>query len=116
MLASLLRPSRPRNPANRSPFSSPYTTQETAPFLQRSDRPRHAADIDNEGSHDDDSVGFSNDDDEEQDHQGEDGPEESSPLLPIFSAPHLGNLKESWNATRVQQALTVVFSRCPSGL
>ncbi|KAL1969180.1 hypothetical protein VTN77DRAFT_434 [Rasamsonia byssochlamydoides] len=113
MLASLLRPRRPRIPANRSPFSSPYTTQETAPFLQRGDHPHRQVDIDNEGTHDDDSVGFSQDDDEEPNHQDEDGPEESSPLLPIFSAPHLDSLPV-YNITHAIRLLVV--ARCETTL
>lgn len=87
MLASLLRPKKRRVYAERSPFSSPYTTRDLPwPFLQRGSEEAQYEEIrGNDGA--DEDV-----DDGEEDESGDedDGPFESSPLLPIFSASHLG--------------------------
>lgn len=83
MLASLLRPKKRRVYGDRSPFSSPCTARETTPILSR----RHQSDApETEGdeTHDEDGTGYGHEDEDE------DGLEDSTPLLPIFSAPHLG--------------------------
>lgn len=87
MLASLLRPKKRRVYAERSPFSSPYTTRDLPwPFLQRGSEEQYE---EVQGNDDDANQGV---DDGEEDESGDedDGPSESSPLLPIFSASHLG--------------------------
>lgn len=76
MLASLLRP-RKRRPDAR----------ESSPLLRRQ---MHAPDTEDE-TNDDGGSGYDPPDDE-------DGPEGSTPLLPIFSAPHLGEKRCSRGA------------------
>ncbi|KAF9883849.1 hypothetical protein FE257_002740 [Aspergillus nanangensis] len=91
MLASLLRPKKRRVYAERSPFSSPYTTRQPAwPGRQRSSEPQYEETQDNEGAHE----GFENGQYvvEDEDGEEEDDPVESTPLLPIFSASHLDKL------------------------
>ncbi|PWY89804.1 cation channel family transporter [Aspergillus heteromorphus CBS 117.55] len=94
MLASLLRPKKRRVYAERSPFSSPYTTRDSPwPFFRDNGRQEgpdagyeeiniHNGDI--EGA---DTASGEDDADEE-----DDGPIESTPLLPIFSSSHLDTL------------------------
>ena len=99
MLASLFGSASHRNRrhGDRSPFSSPYTAHQTSPETPRShrrlQRRRIAAD------YDDTDITEEEDDalhEEEEDVGDEDGGEdegnlgESTPLLPIFSAAHLG--------------------------
>lgn len=93
MLASLLRPKKRRVYAERSPFSSPYTTRESAwPILQRNSGPGYHQIQDHPA--DDHGIEHTEYDDEDADGEDgedeEDGPIESTPLLPIFSASHLG--------------------------
>lgn len=93
MLASLLRPKKRRVYAERSPFSSPYTTREGLwPFRQEeaqhaSPRMRynetHGAPLDEDYQHADDLGEYAG-------QEEEDRPIETSPLLPFFSASHLG--------------------------
>lgn len=95
MLASLLRPKGKRKQIDRSPFSSPFTGN--SPWLSAAARrgPRNlheAGEVTDEndfsGLHDIDEdidENWTRDEDEE-----EDPPLESTPLLPIFSASHLG--------------------------
>ncbi|KAL4891523.1 putative cation channel family transporter [Aspergillus ambiguus] len=90
MLASLLRPKKRRVYAERSPFSSPYTTREAWPILQRDPESRY----DDRRDHPDvdHAIEQTEYDDEVADGEEEDGPIESTPLLPIFSASHLDSL------------------------
>lgn len=86
MLASLLRPKKRREYAQNPLFRSSYTVNEsTWPLLDGDagyNGPReHRVDDDAENE----GIGA-----EEADAEDEDAPIESSPLLPIFSAPHLG--------------------------
>lgn len=81
MISSLFRPKRPRR-----------STAEEQPFFTHPNARVSLAHVDDEDNDDDD-----NDDDEEDDHNqcavsGEDGDDliEATPLLPIFSAAHLG--------------------------
>jgi hypothetical protein len=86
MLASLLRSRKPRIRADRSPFSSPYTTQENTTFFRR-DKYTHRLDSDIEDSEEIDD-GFDNiEEEDDEDYEQED----LTPLLPIFSAAHLGS-------------------------
>lgn len=104
MLASLLRPKKRPSP-ERSPFSSPYTPRETTPLNQ--DYPQqsryggfHGRD---NGFGDDDIIEEEEFEDGDDDQEGgevddEDEAHESSPLLPIFSASHLGMKNDiCWN-------------------
>jgi len=98
MLASLLRPKKRRASTERSPFAAPSTARESSPLLRR----RNAADSADDASDEDEGTGYEHDpgDDleEEEEEEGEDdaheededGPGDSPPLLPIFSAPYLG--------------------------
>ena len=103
MLSSLLRPKRGRRRVEHSPFSSQFNDR-SSPIVARNQRlgARHAtADFTETDVYDDiteteddgdiDHDGDEGEEDEEdgQDDEDEDG-EEESPLLPIFSAAHLG--------------------------
>ncbi|EAW06802.1 ion transporter [Aspergillus clavatus NRRL 1] len=117
MLASLLRPKKRRVYADRSPFSSPYTTRETSwPFCQDENRhPGPGAGYDevrdarfaDEAFEDADDAGEDADEDEEH------RPIESTPLLPIFSASHLDALPV-YDITHAIRPLIV--SRCETTL
>lgn len=117
MLASLLRPKNGRRRTERehhSPFSSQYAG--SSPIAERNQQQniRHAtADWteteleDNENSDGEDGGDAEEEDEEEEDDEDEedinsaddeDG-DDNSPLLPIFSAAHLGMLEFSY-ATR----------------
>lgn len=98
MLASLLRPKKRHDTVSpeRSPFPSQYTPGETTPLNQ--DNPQQSRyggfnGRDN-GFGDDDIIEEEEfedgDDDQEGEVDDEDEVHESSPLLPIFSASHLG--------------------------
>lgn len=97
MLSYLLKPKRALRPrGDRSPFSSPYAGNASSPLLAGrhdglEDHRRPAADYDHDGppdEHDDEeSDGDAEEDEDEVDEDGGLG----SPLLPIFSAAHLGN-------------------------
>jgi hypothetical protein len=84
MLSSLLRPKRRRILTDWSPFASPFN-METAPLL-----PHHSqqADQGSEGDEntDEEASGYIRD----ASHQEGEERENPAPLLPIFSAPHLG--------------------------
>jgi hypothetical protein len=97
MLSSLLRPKRNRQRVQEhSPFSSPYVDQ-SSPIVARRERiaARHAsADFTaTEGEEDeiteDEDIEEGGEDEEAVEDDNEDG-EEDTPLLPIFSAAHLG--------------------------
>lgn len=115
MLSSLLRTKKGRRrPTEHSPFSSPYGTTQANPeeqssplLLSRPSRPiRHASadftETEDSITHsDEDRNGGRGEEDEEQDDEfnedddnreegEEDGEDEDIPLLPIFSAAHLG--------------------------
>jgi hypothetical protein len=107
MLSSLLRPRKPRQRVEQhSPFSSPYPEPDrSSPIVARRERQiRHATADWTETEADDDDVTEDEDDgdhgdeelededEEAQEDDAEDGGEdgEEPPLLPIFSAAHLG--------------------------
>lgn len=94
MLASLLRPKKRRVYAERSPFSSPYTTREPVwSLLRRNADARYETIPDRDRAGPDlEQTDYDEDIEDEEDADGEDeedGPE-ATPLLPIFSASHLG--------------------------
>lgn len=102
MLASLLSTTKPRRPyMERSPFSSPDAgRRHVTPFCRNyAQHPYHDdSGLNYDGNHEDNDNGHdildedhgvedNGDNDEVGD---EDEPHESTPLLPIFSASHLG--------------------------
>jgi hypothetical protein len=94
MLSSLLRPKKGRRRVEQhSPFSSRYDDQ-PSPIAERRKRldARHATADFTESDIDDEHT--EEEDDEEDAEQGEDEDDEDghedTPLLPIFSAAHLG--------------------------
>lgn len=113
MLSSLLRPRKPRRAQDIFPQSSPHgEPSEQANHRQGNVRQddadvRHAAadwtetENDNDDSEDDQSQGHGHgyhdgdrdegDHDQHEEHDDEDG-DEATPLLPIFSAAHLGTI------------------------
>lgn len=116
MLSSLFGTGSQRNRrhGDRSPFSSPFTVQHLSPESARRSslyqRRRPAADYDDtESTEDEEDEEFDEDAEdyvEEEDNEGdEDGLGESTPLLPIFSAAHLGGSNPRLPRT---QRLTVV--------
>lgn len=103
MLAPLLRPKKRHVYPERSPFSSPYTPRETTPLNR--DYPQQSRyggfqGRDNEFGHDDIIAEEEYENGEEEGQEGEvddeDEAHESSPLLPIFSASHLGMGNDFW--------------------
>ena len=94
MLASLLRPKKRPSP-ERPPFSSPYAPRETTPLNQDYPQQSRYGGFNGRGNRfrDNDIIEeeFENgDNDQEGEVDDEDEAHESSPLLPIFSASHLG--------------------------
>lgn len=93
MLASLLRPKKRRTYADRSPFSSPYTTRESPwPFFDNNTPQRGWGqgyeEFGQQNGFDEANGRVPGPDQDEE--EEEDTPVETSPLLPIFSASHLG--------------------------
>lgn len=118
MLSSLLHPSRSfrrGRQRDHSPFSSPFTSASSPVATRRgetSERRRPAARYDDELSedeeYDEDDVdeameGEYEETPEDFEEEDEDGLEETTPLLPIFSAAHLGT-EISW-AVRIHNVL-----------
>jgi hypothetical protein len=96
MLSSLLRPKKGRKRVEQhSPFSSQYADQ-SSPILARNRRreARHVTadftetELDDENTEDEEDVD-EDEDEEELEGDDEDG-DGDTPLLPIFSAAHLG--------------------------
>ncbi|RAH44853.1 ion transporter [Aspergillus brunneoviolaceus CBS 621.78] len=95
MLASLLRPKKRRTYADRSPFSSPYTTRESPwPFFDNNTPQRGWGqgyeEFGQQNGFDEANGRVPGPDQDEE--EEEDTPVETSPLLPIFSASHLDTL------------------------
>jgi hypothetical protein len=99
MLSSLLRPTRisRTNADGRSPFASPSPdlARQRAPPNERSQllqNPNNAVTSGetSESDGEDEEHPDSNYQDEEVDDENEDGVRDETPLLPIFSAAHLG--------------------------
>jgi hypothetical protein len=102
MLASLLRPKKHRRRVEEhSPFSSHYADQ-SSPILARHQRleARHATadftetELEDENTEDEEDEEDEHGEEEEIEEEDEDG-DEDTPLLPIFSAAHLGMLRPS---------------------
>ncbi|KAL4779545.1 hypothetical protein BJX76DRAFT_340470 [Aspergillus varians] len=106
MLASLLRPKKRREYAQNSP---PHTADQSRwPLLN------HEAGYNGLREHrTDDDAGNESIEDEDADGEDEDAPIESSPLLPMFSAPHLDVLP-IYDITHAIRSLIV--SRCETTL
>jgi hypothetical protein len=102
MWASLLRPKKRRLGADRSPFSSPLTGVDSSPVVAKDSRMqrrrRASAEFPDEADDGGDDapeieVDSPSEEDQEEDpeeDENEDGLGEQTPLLPIFSAAHLG--------------------------
>ncbi|KAL4907166.1 hypothetical protein BDW74DRAFT_148688 [Aspergillus multicolor] len=103
MLASLLRPKKRRDYAHNTQFASPYATDESRWPLLNGNRGYTAR-----GDNDEESI-----EDEDADGEDEDAPIETTPLLPIFSAPLLDALP-IFDVTRSIRSL--VISRCDVNL
>lgn len=97
MLASLLRPKARRAQVDQTAFSSPFTPSDSSPWFRAAAQrgPRRARGVEHS---DDDMPGPLEEIDEdvdedwiEEEEEDDDGPVESTPLLPIFSASHLGS-------------------------
>lgn len=87
MLASLLRPKKRRVYADRSPFSPWYTAQDS-PLLPHETRVNDHRRFATGGNVRQTEPDDGRDEDEDED-EAEHDPE-SAPLLPLFSASHLG--------------------------
>jgi hypothetical protein len=116
MLSSLLRPKKARQRVEEhSPFSSVYP-DDSSPIVARQERQvRHATadwtetEADDDNSEEDDNAEGEDVDEDEDDEAGdqeddEDG-EENTPLLPIFSAAHLGQLRPLPSATLANNSI-----------
>lgn len=100
MLSSLLRPKKTRRHVQEvySPFSSPFIDRSSPAATRREQLPRHASADFTETEIEEDSeeeIALQNDGEDEDEGGDEDGLEEEDgdedqPLLPIFSAAHLG--------------------------
>lgn len=102
MFSSFTSLSKGRHHEERSPFASPYTALLSSPIAARrnslEERRRPAAEFNQDVSP---GVTGKIDDDREEEEEGdgedpedeldEDGDEDMTPLLPIFSAAHLGS-------------------------
>ena len=87
MLSTLLRPKRPRKRADANLQSCSYLDRRaTADFTEDDGEDENTEDEDEEGDERDQDEDVQ--EEEEADEDDEDG--EESPLLPIFSAAHLG--------------------------
>ncbi|KAL9597657.1 MAG: hypothetical protein Q9219_004984 [cf. Caloplaca sp. 3 TL-2023] len=126
MLPSLSRfGGKGRHHNNRSPFSSPYSGAHSTPVAAkrspREERRRPAADFDHEFSpapatrieEEDEDLAEDEEHDEEEVDEDEDGAEETTSLLPIFSAAHLDALPV-YNLTHAIRLLIV--TRCETTL
>ena len=103
MLSSLSRLTKGRHGhrSDRSPFSSPYSGLLSSPVAARrgtlEERRRPAADFDQDGASaqntkidEEPEQGEGEEEDDEEEEEGIDEDDDESPLLPIFSAAHLG--------------------------
>ena len=133
MLSSLSRlAGKDRQQAERSPFSSPYSGLLSSPIAARrsslEERRRPAADFDHALSPapasrideedediDEDVEQGEEEEDGEEEESNEDGAGETSPLLPIFSAAHLGILSQPLELYVVYGQSLICF-RCSSRL
>ena len=96
MLSYLLRPRRAiRQRGDRSPFSSPYAGGASSPLLAArcgglEDHRRPAADFDDGVPADEHDIMEGSDEDAESEDEVDEDGGRRTPLLPIFSAAHLG--------------------------
>lgn len=103
MLPNFSRFSKTQQGGERSPFSSPNSNLHPSPIAARrsslEERRRPAAKFDHprsatptNGADDQDQEEGNEDEDDQEEESNEDDAGELSPLLPIFSAAHLGCL------------------------
>jgi hypothetical protein len=86
MFASLLRPKRQRGPIEQSPFATP-----SPGFRVARNHPRRVQQADESSDDAPELEGIDEGDmDEDWEEEEEDGPLESTTLLPMFSTSHLG--------------------------
>lgn len=97
MLAALLRPKGRSRQVDPTPFSSPFTPSDRSPWYRAAGQraPERARGANHSSDDDAPDILEEIDEDVDEDWVGEededgDGPMESTPLLPIFSASHLG--------------------------
>ncbi|OQD60487.1 hypothetical protein PENPOL_c023G00245 [Penicillium polonicum] len=109
MFASLLRPKRQRGQMEQSPFSTP------SPLFRAAHNNSRRVPRADESSNDAPELREIDEEDMEQDwdEEEEDGPLESTPLLPMFSASHLDALPV-YNITHAIRPL--IASRCETTL
>lgn len=81
MLSSLLRPRNKRRRSDRSPYSTPFNS---SPLAVR------AGNVDENENEEDENDEENDDYDEERSYNEDDEDDVDTPLLPIFSAAHLG--------------------------
>ncbi len=116
MLSSLLRPKKARRRVEESPlFTSPYAGHAAADFTEDDEEDEHTED-------DDDQDDGGDEEGEEEMTEGEDGEDgdSNSPLLPIFSAAHLG-----WHCPVAHNRIDIAYYsihhllthfRCPASI
>ncbi|KAJ5772526.1 hypothetical protein N7520_003055 [Penicillium odoratum] len=115
MLASLLRPRARRGQIDQSQFSSPFNGTDNSAWFGARRAPRQTRGAD---SSDDDEPELEDIDEDmdghwENDDGEDDGPMESTPLLPIFSSSHLDALPV-YDITHAIR--TLIASRCETTL
>ncbi|KAK5059988.1 hypothetical protein LTR84_009871 [Exophiala bonariae] len=130
MLSSFLRPARSRQRRDRSPFSSSYAPTVRSPDVSRNNTQRvrrrssgrdHDNVITEEEDEDVESDALENEDDDDEDEDedeehsdsDEDGPDDNTPLLPMFSPARLDSIPIF---TLTHALRTLVTSKCDTVL
>ncbi|KEF52968.1 uncharacterized protein A1O9_10875 [Exophiala aquamarina CBS 119918] len=135
MLPSFLRPARSRQRRDRSPFSSSYAPTVRSPDVSRNNTQRvrrrssgrdhdnviteeededaESEVLDNEDDEDEDAEDEIEDEDEERSESDEDGPDDNTPLLPMFSPARLDSIPVF---TLTHALRTLVTSKCDTVL
>lgn len=135
MLSNFLRPARSRQRRDRSPFSSSYAPTVRSPDVSRNNTPRvrrrssgrdhdnviaeeenedmESDALENEDEDDEDGEEEDEDQDEERSESDEDGPDDNTPLLPMFSPARLDSIPIF---TLTHALRTLVTSKCDTVL
>ncbi|KAL3455079.1 hypothetical protein BJX64DRAFT_273038 [Aspergillus heterothallicus] len=115
MLTSLLRPKKRREYAQSSLFPAPYAAGDSRwPLLNKNARVGQKTGYNGLTGHTDgEDTEEESVEDEDADAEDEDVPIESTPLLPIFSAPHL-DILPVYDVTHAIRSL--IISRCETTL
>ncbi|KAI1610744.1 hypothetical protein EDD36DRAFT_442295 [Exophiala viscosa] len=126
MLTSVLGPARTRRPRDRSPFSSSYAPTTRSPEVSRTrmhPQQQESSEFEQDGMFlEEEEEGSENEEEEgggqeafegDDDNLDEDGPDDTTPLLPIFSATHLDAIPVFALTHAVR---TLVTSRCDTVL